>query len=154
VQQLLILSSYTGWGSPAANTDSVTDPGQWSLDNLGQTLIALIVNGPCFEWDANATNATDNRATIISGAPTASRDMLVSTPDRHLVFFGTETTIGDPTTQDDMFIRFSSQEILMTMLQPLRIVLVHRGWPPDHGSWALNLVEMQSMFGVILLYLQ
>jgi hypothetical protein len=103
-------SSYTGWGSPAANTDSVTDPGQWSLDNLGQTLIALIVNGPCFEWDANATNATDNRATIISGAPTASRDMLVSTPDRHLVFFGTETTIGDPTTQDDMFIRFSSQE--------------------------------------------
>jgi hypothetical protein len=36
--------------------------------------------------------------------------MLVSTPDRHLVFFGTETTIGDPTTQDDMFIRFSSQE--------------------------------------------
>ena len=80
------------------------------MDNLGQTLIALIVNGPCFEWDANATNATDNRATIISGAPTASRDMLVSTPDRHLVFFGTETTIGDPTTQDDMFIRFSSQE--------------------------------------------
>ena len=28
-------SSYTGWGSPAANTDSVTDPGLWSLDNLG-----------------------------------------------------------------------------------------------------------------------
>ena len=103
-------SSYTGWGSPAANTDSVTDPGQWSLDNLGQTLIALIVNGACFEWDANATNATSIRATIISGAPTASRDMLVSTPDRHLVFFGTETTIGDTTTQDDMFIRFSSQE--------------------------------------------
>jgi hypothetical protein len=103
-------SSYTGWGSPAANTDSVTDPGQWSLDNLGQTLIALIVGGACFEWDADVTNATDNRATIISGAPTASRDMLVSTPDRHLVFFGTETTIGDPTTQDDMFIRFSSQE--------------------------------------------
>ena len=30
--------------------------------------------------------------------------------DRHLVFFGTETTIGTPSTQDDMFIRFSSQE--------------------------------------------
>jgi len=103
-------SSWTGWGSPAATTDAVIDPGQWSLDNLGQTLIALIVNGACFEWDANATNATSTRATIISGAPTASRDMLVSTPDRHLVFFGTETTIGDTTTQDDMFIRFSSQE--------------------------------------------
>ena len=103
-------SSFTGWGSPAANTDSVTDPGLWSLDNLGGTAIALIHNGECFKWDSNATNATDNRAIIIPNAPTASRDMLVSTPDRHLVFFGTETTIGDKSTQDDMFIRFSSQE--------------------------------------------
>ena len=103
-------SSWTGWGSAAANTDSVTDPGLWSLDNLGTTLIALIHNGECFQWDADASNATATRATIISGAPTASRDMLVSTPDRHLVFFGTEKTIGNKTTQDDMFIRFSSQE--------------------------------------------
>ena len=103
-------SSFTGWGSPAANTDSVIDPGLWSLDNLGTTLIALIHNGECFKWDADATNATDNRAVIIPGAPTASRDMLVSTPDRHLVFFGTEKTIGTKSTQDDMFIRFSSQE--------------------------------------------
>jgi hypothetical protein len=131
-------SSYTGWGSPAANTDSVTDPGQWSLDNLGQTLIALIVNNACFEWDADATNATDNRATIISGAPTASRDMLVSTPDRHLVFFGTETTIG--TLQLKMICLLDSllKKILMTMLQQQSIVLVHRGWPPDHGSSDLN----------------
>ena len=107
-------SSWTGWGSAAANTDKVTDPGLWSLDNLGSTLIALIHNGECFEWDGDATNATSTRATIISGAPTASRDMLVSTPDRHLVFFGTETTIGNKTTQDDMFIRFSSQEDINT----------------------------------------
>ena len=40
--------------------------------------------------------------------------MIVSTPDRHLVLFGTETTIGDTDTQDDMFIRFSSQESLTT----------------------------------------
>ena len=103
-------SAWTGWGSPAANTDKVADPGLWSLDNLGTTLIALIHNGECFEWDGDSPTATATRATIIVGAPTASRDMLVSTPDRHLVFFGTETTIGDKTTQDDMFIRFSSQE--------------------------------------------
>lgn len=103
-------SSFTGWGSPAANTDSVTDPGLWSLDNLGTTLIALIHNGECFKWDGDATNATSIRAVIIPGAPTASRDMLVSTPDRHLVFFGTEKTIGTKSSQDDMFIRFSSQE--------------------------------------------
>ena len=35
---------------------------------------------------------------------------MVSTPDRHLVFFGTETTVGNTDTQDDMFIRFSDQE--------------------------------------------
>ena len=47
---------------------------------------------------------------LLPNAPTASRHVLVSTPDRHLVFFGTETTVGSSTTQDDMFIRFSSQE--------------------------------------------
>ena len=103
-------SSFSAWGQAASTTDKVAEPGLWSLDNLGSTLIALIFNGECFEWNADLTNATATRATIISGAPTASRDMLVSTPDRHLVFFGTETTIGDKTTQDDMFIRFSSQE--------------------------------------------
>ena len=107
-------SSWTGWGSPAATTDKVADPGLWSLDNLGSTLIALIHNGECFEWDGDAPTATSTRATIITGPPTASRDMIVSTPDRHLVFFGTETTIGDKTTQDDMFIRFSSQEDINT----------------------------------------
>jgi len=103
-------SDYAAWGQAASTTDKVAEPGLWSIDNLGSTAIALICNGACFEWDADSINATQTRATIISGAPTASRDMLVSTPDRHLVFFGTETTIGDTTTQDDMFIRFSSQE--------------------------------------------
>jgi hypothetical protein len=103
-------SSYAAWGQASKSTDKVAEPGMWSIDNLGSTAIALIFNGECFEWNADLTNAVTTRATIISGAPTASRDMLVSTPDRHLVFFGTETTIGDKTTQDDMFIRFSSQE--------------------------------------------
>jgi hypothetical protein len=107
-------SDWTGWGSAAANTDKVTDPGLWSIDNLGDNVIALIHNSAVFEWDSAATNATSTRATVISGAPTASRDMLVSTPDRHLVLFGTETTIGTTSTQDDMFIRFSSQEDINT----------------------------------------
>ena len=107
-------SSWTGWGSAAANTDKVTDPGLWSIDNLGDNVIALIHNSVVVEWDSAASNATSTRATVISGAPTASRDMLVSTPDRHLVLFGTETTIGTTSTQDDMFIRFSSQEDINT----------------------------------------
>ena len=107
-------SDYAAWGQAAASTDKVAEPGLWSLDNLGSTLVALIVNGSVFEWDADASNATATRATIVSGAPTASRDMIVSTPDRHLVLFGTETTIGTTSTQDDMFIRFSSQEDITT----------------------------------------
>ena len=102
-------TDYVAWGE-AASGDLVIDPGMWSIDNFGDKIIALIHNGQVFEWDSNASNATSNRATIISGAPTASRDMIVSTPDRHLVFFGTETTIGTPSTQDQMFIRFSDQE--------------------------------------------
>jgi len=102
-------SDYVAWGE-AASGDLVIDPGMWSIDNFGDKVISLIHNAQVFEWDSNAANAVSTRATIISGAPTASRNMLVSTPDRHLVFYGTETTIGDPTTQDDMFIRFSDQE--------------------------------------------
>ena len=103
------ITSYAGWGS-ASSTDFTIDPGLWVLDNYGTKLIALIYNDKCFEWDAAASNATSTRATILPNAPTASRHVLVSTPDRHLVFFGTETTVGTPNTQDDMFIRFSDQE--------------------------------------------
>ena len=106
-------SSYIAWGE-AASGDLIVDPGMWSLDNFGDKAICLIVDGECFEWDSSATDATSTRATIISGAPTASRHMLVSTPDRHLVFFGTETTIGTKSTQDDMFVRFSAVEDINT----------------------------------------
>jgi hypothetical protein len=83
-------SDYVAWGE-AASGDLVIDPGLWSIDNFGDKVIALIHNAQAFEWNSNAANAAATRATIISGAPTASRTMLVSTPDRHLVFFGTET---------------------------------------------------------------
>ena len=103
------ISSYVAWGDPSS-ADFTIDPGLWVLDNYGTKLIALIYNGKCFEWDAAAAAAVNNRATVLANAPTASRHVLVSTPDRHLVFFGTETTIGTTSTQDDMYIRFSSQE--------------------------------------------
>ena len=104
------VSNFNGWGQASSSNQFTLNPGLWVLDNFGTKLIALIYNGECFEWDAGPTNAVNTRATIIAGAPTASRHVLVSTPDRHLVFFGTETVIGDKNTQDDMFIRFSSQE--------------------------------------------
>jgi len=106
-------TDFVAWGE-AASGDLVLEPGMWSLDNFGDKAICLIHDNAVFEWNSAASNAESTRATIISGAPTASRHMLVSTPDRHLVFFGTETTIGDTSTQDDMFIRFSDQEDINT----------------------------------------
>ena len=103
------ISDYVGWGQ--SSTEDVTlEPGMWILDNYGTTLIALIYNSKCFSWDSTVANPTGTRATVLAGAPTASRHMLVSPVDRHLIFLGTETTIGTSSTQDDMFIRFSDQE--------------------------------------------
>ena len=115
----------------AASGDIVTAPGLWSLDNFGNKLIATINGGESFEWDSNPTGANNTRATIISGAPTASAFSLVSTPDRHLIFFGTETTIGTKSTQDPMFIRFSSQEDINTYTPQLLILQVHKDLQMD-----------------------
>ena len=106
-------TDYFGWGD-ASGADFTIDPGLWVIDSFGQTVVAMIYNGRAFEWDASLTAATTTRATAIAGTevPTASRHMIVSTPDRHLVFLGTETTLQTTTTQDPMFIRWSTQESL------------------------------------------
>ena len=106
-------TSYWGdstWGTARTTTSVVLDPGLWSLDNFGQILTATIINGKTFTWDAGAVGARNTRATIMANAPTKTRLTQVSDRDRHVFHFGTETTIGDPTTQDPMFIRFSDQE--------------------------------------------
>ncbi len=106
------------WGTERSTSSVVLDPGNWSLDNFGQVLVATIRDGETFTWNAGATNARTIRASkstsgsSTSANPTASRLTQVSDRDRHLFHFGTETTIGDPTTQDPMFIRFSNQEDL------------------------------------------
>ena len=106
----------TGWGN-AVNAASVTlEPGLWSLSNFGQVLVATIANGKTFTWDsAIAARLTTRASTTTSGFtttnnPTATRVTLISPTTRHLIHLGTETTIGDPSTQDDMFIRFSVDE--------------------------------------------
>jgi len=106
-------TSYWGdstWGTERSTTNVILDPGLWSLDNFGQILIATIHNGKTFTWDAGASNPRTTRATVMSGAPTKTRLTQVSDRDRHVFHFGTETTIGTPSTQDPMFIRFSNQE--------------------------------------------
>jgi hypothetical protein len=100
------------WGTGRTTVNANIEPGIWSLDNYGQILIATVHNGRSFNWTPIAGDALalTTRATSIANNPTKSVMTIVSDRDRHLIHLGTETTIGDPTTQDKMFIRFSDQE--------------------------------------------
>ena len=109
-------TNFSDWGEGVLASEITLEPGLWSLDNFGQVLIATIANGKTFTWNAGAASPLTVRASTstsgfsTSANPTASRLTLVSPTTRHLCHLGTETTIGDTTTQDDMFIRFSDQE--------------------------------------------
>jgi hypothetical protein len=104
------------WGTARSSSTVVLDPGSWSLDNYGQVLVATVRNGKTFTWSPLAAEpaALTTRAAVVSGAPTKSLMSLVSDRDRHLFLMGTEDTVGDPTTQNRMFIRFSNQEDINT----------------------------------------
>ena len=109
-------TNYTDWGEAVLASEVTLEPGLWSLDNFGQVLVATIANGKTFTWNAGAASPTTVRASTgtsgfsTASNPTASRLSLISPTTRHLCHFGTETTIGNTATQDDMFIRFSDQE--------------------------------------------
>ena len=108
------------WGTARATGAVTLDPGFWSLDNFGEVLVATIHNGKTFTWNAGASGARTIRASTsttnfaTTNNPTKSLMTVVSDRDRHLFHLGTETTIGDTSTQDPMFIRFSDQEDLNT----------------------------------------
>jgi len=102
------------WGEESTVTNVTLDPGSWSLQNYGQLLVATIKNGGTYTWNPGAAGALETRAAVVSDAPTSSLMSIVSSRDRHLFLMGTEETIGSPSTQNKMFIRFSNQEDINT----------------------------------------
>ncbi len=100
--------STSTWDTPRSSSDVTVFARSWSLDNFGEDLIATVLNASTYIKDISGS--IDARATALSNAPTASRFSLVSTDTRHLMIFGTETTIGTPATQDDLLFRFSDRE--------------------------------------------
>ena len=104
-------STYVGWGSASSSSNIIIEPAQWRLLNYGENLLALIHNKTIFQWVPSLPNLSV-RAVLVTGTevPTASRDMVLSAPDRHLICIGTETTLQTASTQDDMFVRWSNQE--------------------------------------------
>jgi hypothetical protein len=107
-------TSWVDWGEESNTAGVILAPGSWSLDNYGQILVATVKNGKTFTWDPSAIARLTVRAAVVANAPTASICSVVSDRDRHLFLMGTETVIGDPSTQDPMFIRFSNQEDINT----------------------------------------
>jgi len=118
-------TDYSGWGSAVEASGVTLEPGLWSLSNFGQVLVATVANGKTFTWNSGIAARLSTRASTLTtgfktaintttdvGNPTASRLTLISPTTRHLIHFGTETDIGDTTTQDNMFIRFSDQEAI------------------------------------------
>lgn len=107
--------SLSTWGTPRPSSVAVALGARiWQLDSFGEDVICQVVNGGIYLFNTSSYTA---RATVISGAPTKSAYALVSTPDRHLVCFGTESVIGTPTSQDPMFVRFSNQEDINTFVE-------------------------------------
>jgi hypothetical protein len=102
------------WGTSRAGLTGVEavqlDSGKWSLDNWGEDLLAQQMNGGLYYWDTSVGTGTPATSTTVSAAPTKSLFAIVSGTDRHVVCFGTETTIGSTGTQDNMFIRWCDQE--------------------------------------------
>jgi hypothetical protein len=98
------------WGTERTTASTVIASANWSLDNYGENLIATIRNGYTFIWYPLGGAGLNTRAILLPNNPTASVLSIVSDRDRHLLQLGTETIIGDPNSQDPMFIRFSDQE--------------------------------------------
>ena len=99
------------WGTPRSAGSVIGDTlysRVWQFDSFGENVICQLVDGATYIWEPNLGPSV--RATRVVGAPTTSKYAIVSTPDRHLVCFGTETIIGTPTSQDPMYVSFSAQE--------------------------------------------
>ena len=114
-------TDYNGWGSAVNASQIVLEPGLWSLGNYGDVLVATIANGKTYTWNTAvpsplAVRASQSTAGLLTTKnPTRTRITLVSPTTRHLIHFGTLAILNsnntwDTDSQDDMFIRFSTDE--------------------------------------------
>ena len=123
--------SQSTWGTARPSTVAI-DAANWSLDLYGEDVVATQFNGGTYIWDTDVFkssmgtypfyNLIDYDLSVASpyftrnknsaSVPSKSLFSLVSTPDRHLCLFGTETTIGTASSQDPMLVRFSDQETI------------------------------------------
>jgi hypothetical protein len=105
-------NGFYGWGDAVEPFSTAANARLWSQDNWGEDLVINVRDGTVYYWDA--TLGLSSRAVALSalsgssGAPTISRQVLVSDTDRHVICIGANT-IGT-TVQDLMLVRWSDQE--------------------------------------------
>jgi hypothetical protein len=118
----------SSWGTARSASGVVLSPRVWSMDAFGEDIVASVGGGEdtIYYFDVSAFVAapstyrgttlafyvTDTLSGDASQIPTKVGQVLVSTPDRHLVVFGANPQ--GSTTYDRMTIRFSDQESLST----------------------------------------
>jgi len=102
------------WGTPRSGLESGIRV--WSIDNFGEDLVAAIIGGKIYYWDASA--GVGSRAVELSSiagsnqCPTInSAGIAVSEGDRHLLVFGSNE-FGSATA-DPLLIRWGNQESLV-----------------------------------------
>jgi hypothetical protein len=102
---------FSTWNTPRPTGVITANPRIWKIDNFGEDIIATIVGGKTYYFDTSAfLPARNTRATLLANAPTQSNFMVISPRDRHIIFFGTQTTPGTSSTYDPMAVLFGSQE--------------------------------------------
>ena len=115
------------WGTARPSTVEV-DAVNWTADMYGEDVIACRYKNGVYIWDTSAyktamlpmINLIDYDLSVAAPHFTRNKNStsvpgkngiaLISTPDRHLCLFGTETTIGTSSSYDPLLIRFSDQE--------------------------------------------
>jgi len=118
----------SSWGTARSASGVVLSPRVWSMDAFGEDIVASVGGGEdtIYYFDVSAFVAAPStyRGTTLayyvtntlsgdaSQIPTKVGQVLVSTPDRHLIVFGANPQ--GSSTYDRMTIRFSDQESLST----------------------------------------
>lgn len=79
------------FGGPRSSSNNRLNIRTWSLENLGEDLLASPSEGALYLWDASSDVTT--RATLVSQGPTSAIRMIYSNVDRHALALGVD---GDP----------------------------------------------------------
>lgn len=92
-----------GWGT---SQGTVTLPmREWSADLWGTDLMVVPSGGPLMLWDTS--NNINDRATIITAAPSVNSIVRIASEARHVVLYGTHDISG---TYSPLLVRWCSQE--------------------------------------------